>query len=361
MTDKIEENTVEEAKTAKGNKTLKVLRIITAGLLAVFIILAGTVAGVVLAMREIGKSNLADRREDPDRYDDYVYDPDVIRFNGETYRYNKDLTNFLFLGIDNKELGNPEHEYAGGGFSDVILLGVLDEKNAKLTVLQIDRNTVVPVKAYDGEGASLGTSDTQIARAYSYGDGKEKSVVLSIAAVSELLFGVPVNGYYVLAMPAVATVNDMVGGVTVTLEHDMKLDKKEYKAGTVLKLMGEETELYLRARIGVGDETNASRIARQHEYMRLFIEQARNKMLGDFSLVGEIYNTVMASSCTDVTATEAVYLATEIFGYTIEFRSIAGETVYGSSEESEENSDMFYPDSDELYRTVIDIFYIKEG
>ena len=95
--------------------------------------------------------------------------------------------------------------------------------------------------------------------------------------------------------------------------------------------------------------------------MRLFIEQARNKMLGDFSLVGEIYNTVMASSYTDVTATEAVYLATEIFGYTIEFRSIAGETVYGSSEESEENSDMFYPDSDELYRTVIDIFYIKEG
>ena len=155
--------------------------------------------------------------------------------------------------------------------------------------------------------------------------------------------------------------NDMVGGVTVTLEHDMKLDKKEYKAGTVLKLMGEEAELYLRARTGVGDETNASRIARQQEYMKLFIEQAKNKMLGDFSLVGEIYNTVMASSCTDVTATEAVYLATEIFGYTIEFRSIAGETVYGSSEESEENSDMFYPDSDELYRTVIDIFYVKEG
>ena len=112
-------------------------------MLAVFIILAGTVLGVVLAMREIGKSNLADRREDPDKYYDYVYDPDVIRFNGETYRYNKDLTNFLFLGID-------------------------------------------------------------------------------------------------------------------------------------------KPELYLRARIGVGDETNASRIARQQEYMKLFIEQARNKMLGDF-------------------------------------------------------------------------------
>ena len=106
--------------------------------------------------------------------------------------------------------------------------------------------------------------------------------------MSELLFGVPVNGFYVLAMPAVATVNDMVGGVTVTLAHDKKLDKKEYKAGTVLKLMGEETELYLRARTGVGDETNASRIARQQEYMKLFIEQAKNKMLGDFSLVGEI-------------------------------------------------------------------------
>lgn len=361
MTEKIEENTVEEAKTAKGNKTLKVLRIITAGLLAVFIILAGTVAGVVLAMREIGKNNLADRREDPDRYDDYVYDPDVIRLDGETYRYNKDLTNFLFLGIDREELGNPDKKYAGGGFSDVILLGVLDEKNSKLTILQIDRNTVVPVKAFDGEGAPLGTADSQIARAYSYGDGREKSIGLSTAAVSELLFGVPVNGYYALAMPAVQTINDMIGGVTVTLENDMTLWKKKYKAGTTLKLLGKEAEAYLSAREGVGDGTNASRIARQQEYMKLFLEQAKNKMLGDFSLVGDIYNTVTEKSCTDITASEAVYLATEISKYTIEFRSIAGETVPGNDEESEENSDMFYPDTDELYRMIIDIFYVKEG
>ena len=361
MTDKIEENKVEETEATKSNKTLKFLRIITAGLLAVFIVVAGTVLGVVLAMREIGKSNLADRRDDPDKYYDYIYDPEVIRLDGETYRYNKDLTNFLFVGIDKDELGNPDHEYAGGGFSDVILLGVLDEKESKLTVLQIDRNTVVPVKAYDGEGAPLGTSDTQIARAYSYGDGREKSIELTSAAVSELLFGVPVNGYYALAMPAVAIVNDMIGGVTVTLSEDMKLDKKEYAAGTTLKLLGEEAVLYLRARTGVGDETNASRLARHQEYLRLFVEQAKKKMLGDFSLVGDIYSTVIESSCTDITASEAVYLATEISGYTIEFRSIAGETVYGGQEDSEENSDMFYPDTDELYRMIIDIFYVKEG
>ena len=56
-------------------------------------------------------------------------------------------------------------------------------------------------------------------------------------------------------------------------------------------------------------------------------------------------------------------LVLELIGekYTIEFCSIAGETVYGADEDSKENSDMFYPDPDELYRTVIDIFYVKEG
>ncbi len=39
----------------------------------------------------------------------------------------------------------------------------------------------------------------------------------------------------------------------------------------------------------------------------------------------------------------------------------SGYSRYGADEDSEENSDMFYPDSDELYRTVIDIFYVKEG
>ncbi len=361
MADKIEENKVEETESAKGNKTLKVLRIITAGLLAVFIILAGTVAGVLLAMREIGKNSLADRREDPDKYNDYIYDPDVIRLNGETYRYNKDLTNFLFLGIDQDELGNPEKEYAGGGFSDVILFGVIDEKNSKLTVIQIDRNTVVPVKAYDGEGAPLGTSDTQIARAYSYGDGREKSIELASEAVSELLFGVPVNGYYALAMPAVGTVNDMIGGVTVTLDVDMKLNKTEYTAGTTLTLLDKEAIAYLSARKEVGDGTNASRITRQQEYLKLFVEQAKKKMLGDFSLVGDIYNAVTEKSCTDITASEAVYMATDISKYTIEFCSVAGETVPGNTEDSEENADMFYPDTDELYRMIIDIFYVKEG
>ena len=360
MSDKIEENTAQETDAVKGSRILKILRIITATLLAIFIILAGTVVGAVLAMREIGRGNLADRRDDRNSYQDYIYDPDVIRLDGEIYRYNKDLTNFLFLGIDKEELGNPEHEYAGGGFSDAILFGVLDEKNSKLTVIQIDRNTVVPVKAYDGQGSPLGTSDTQIARAFSYGDGKEKSVELARSAVSELLFGVPVNGWYVLCVPAVGTINDMVGGVTVTLTEDMQLDKKKYTAGTTLKLKGEEAALYLSARKKAGDGTNASRISRQQEYMILFLEQAKKKMLGDFSLVGEIYNTVREKSCTDIGASEAVYLATEIFGYEIEFRSIAGKTV-SAEDDDEENSDLFYPDADELYRMVIDIFYTKEG
>ncbi len=358
MTDILEENKVEETKTTKKNKAAKALKIIGVGVLALIIILVGTVLGVVFAMRQIGKNSMADRREDPNRYEDYIYDPDVIRLNGETYRYNKELTNFLFLGIDREELGNTENEYAGGGFSDVILLGVIDEKNQKLTVISIDRNTEVPVKAYDGEGRPLGTSDSQIARAYSYGDGREKSVELSKAAVSELLFGVPINGWYSMATSAVGTVNDMIGGVSVTLTEDMKWEKKEFSAGETVKLLGKDAENYLRARQDVGDGSNEGRISRQQQYLTAFVEQAKSAMMGDFSLVGDIYNAVMESSCTDITASEAVYMATDISKYKIEFRSIAGETVHNSQED---NADLFYPDTDELYRMVIDVFYIKEG
>ena len=86
MTDKNEENKVEETEATKVNNALKILRVFVAVLLAIFIIVAGTALGAVFAMRRIGKNNLADRREDPDRYEDYIYDPDVIRLNGETYR-----------------------------------------------------------------------------------------------------------------------------------------------------------------------------------------------------------------------------------------------------------------------------------
>jgi anionic cell wall polymer biosynthesis LytR-Cps2A-Psr (LCP) family protein len=149
----------------------------------------------------------------------------------------------------------------------------------------------------------------------------------------------------------------MVGGVTVTLDVDMTLDKIDYLAGDTVTLKGKSAVIFLSARSEVGDGSNAARISRQRQYMKAFIDQAKSTMMGDFTLVGDIYNTVMEKSCTDITASEAVYLATDISKYQIEFRTIAGKTVSGN----EDGTDMFYPDTDELYRTVIDIFYVKEG
>ncbi len=356
LAENIEKDTVEEPKTTTKSKAIKVLRIASVALLAALIILGGTAAGVFFAMREIGKNSLANRREEETGYDDYEYDPDLIRFNGETYRYNSALTNILFMGIDKKELGNPDNSYAGGGFSDVLLLGVLDEKNSRLTVISIDRNTVVPVQSYDGEGKPLGTTDAQIARAFSYGDGREKSIALTEDAVSELLYGIPIHARYAMSVSAVGTVNDMIGGVTVTLNDDMTIGKKKYKAGDKVTLKGDNASAFLQARIGVGDDSNAQRIGRQQQYLSAFVQKAKSTMKGDFSLVGKIFDKVMQKSCTDLKASEAVYLASVASELEIKFVSIAGRTVLG-----EENADLFYPDTDALYQSIIDVFYIKEG
>ena len=56
---------------------------------------------------------------------------------------------------------------------------------------------------------------------YSFGDGKVTSCQYMVDAVSNLFYGMPINGYVALNMNAVAMINDAVGGVTVTVPEDM--------------------------------------------------------------------------------------------------------------------------------------------
>lgn len=118
-----------------------------------------------------------------------------VVYEGKEYEYNDHLSNFLFMGIDKREKIETEQGKANAGQADAIFLLSWDRVKRHMSMLSIPRDTIAEIEVFDQNGASLGMTKDHINLAYGYGDGKSISCDLMKQAVSNLLYGLPIQGY----------------------------------------------------------------------------------------------------------------------------------------------------------------------
>lgn len=150
-------------------------------------------------------------------------DSTTVTYQGEKYKYNRDLKNIVFFGVDKREAVQVQ-EYPGrGGQSDAILLLVMDKEKKTTQMLQVSRDSMVNLKIYDTDGNLLTEKRGQLALQYAYGDGEKKSCRLARDAVSELLYGIPISGYISLNMDGIVSIVDAIGGGADDIERGLHL------------------------------------------------------------------------------------------------------------------------------------------
>ena len=71
------------------------------------------------------------------------------------------------------------------------------------------------IEVFNPTGKSLGMTTDHINIQYAYGDGRQKSCELMKTAVSNLLNGLPVQGYCAMNMDGISVITDYVGGVAM--------------------------------------------------------------------------------------------------------------------------------------------------
>ena len=285
-------------------------------------------------------------------------DPDVIWYNGKAYRYNHDLVTMLVMGIDQESDTIEEKDDVSGesGQADTIFLMVMDKSKDEIKMISISRDTMTQIKTFDYKGNYLGKSKNHLGLAYSFGDGKVTSCQYMVDAVSNLFYGMPINGYVALNMNAVAMINDAVGGVQVTVlddviypEYDMDLHQ-----GDEVTLTGHQAYWYVRGRNENVFNSSSLRLERQKQFLTTFIAQAKNKAVTNPSIAVDLYNTISKYMVTDIDITKFTYLASEALGYNFDIShlyTMQGETLMGDKYEE------FYVDDDALYQLIIDVFY----
>lgn len=272
----------------------------------------------------------------------------IVTYEGKKYQYNKNLKNLVFLGIDKREEVEVQKYPGRGGQSDCILLLVMDEKEKTTQLLQISRDSMVNLKIYDAEGTLLAEEQGQIALQYAYGDGEKKSCRLARDAVSELLFGMPVEGYVSLNMDGIVTIVDTLGGIPITFEEDYTYVDPAYEKGAAVTLDGAAAEKFVRYRDSQVTGSNNDRMERQTIFLQALLKSVKSYVHGE-----KDYDTLLDSAdpymVTDLKAEEMKAMSEYQIQEKIE--KVPGETVAG------EVHDEYHVDDDALYELILDIFY----
>ena len=331
-------------------KSKKVLMIILCIILAIIISLFSLFA----TLRFIGKKQFhkGDANISTDSVD--ILEDESITYNGKQYVLNPDIISVLFIGIDKKAISN-NSSYGNNGQADVIILGAIDTKTGHITMIPISRETMADINTYSSSGSFAGTENAQICLSYAYGTSAEESSENVINSIKRVLYGINIGSYVTMDMSGISNFTKVIGGVDLVAQEDiMYFGKVKFAKGEKLNLSGADALDYIHYRSDNIDG-NKNRMQRQKQFLSALISKAGNKVMSDFSLIGKYYSSLSGYTQTDITLSQATYLASlclqQDLGSKIEYKNIEGELKTG--EEWVE----FYPEEDSIISTVVSTFY----
>ena len=206
---------------------------------------------------------------------------EYIEYEGSQYPVKRRMSSILLIGTDNyadtaeevKNTGNYNFQFA-----DFLGILVFDHDNKTVTPFQINRDTIANVPWITSSGKVEGYGVMQITFAHTFGSGREDSCENTVAAVRGLLFNAPIDHYLAFTMDAVPVMNDLVGGVTVTLEDDVPVLGEEYVKGATVTLHVSQAENLSRLFPNAKQRTYPVVMARLNEprlFSKLFSCEAR--------------------------------------------------------------------------------------
>lgn len=335
-----------ESNNIKKNFKHKKLVIVLSVILAVIICFISAYFIIIkVGEAKLRKKLNADTAKLPVNDSDVLPEDADAYYNGAAYNYNEKLINILLIGVDNRTVNTGQKHQA-----DALYLISLDPDSKAVNVIAISRNTLAEMDICDSSGQVFSTAKQQLCLSYSYGINHKQSSELACKAVSNFLYGVPINGYYTIFMNSIKDIVNSVGGVPVHITEDLTSVNSKFKAGSDVTVTGDTVLAYLRHR----GESNEPRLERQKVFILSFVSQAKKAVLKDLSLPSKMYNKLAAHTVTDVSAASAVYLASEALNADFRLLNIAGAT----------GSDGFYEtftaDEEQLYSLLIDVFYKKQ-
>ena len=155
-----------------------------------------------------------------------------------------------------------------------------------------------------------------IALSYAYGDGLNVSCELCREAVSTLFHGLEIDGYGAFFLGGLSKLNDVLGGVTVTVPEDLPFQMAAFRGmtpGSTVTLTGDQARAFIQWR-EEDAAGNDGRMQRQKQFLLSAVSQLRQQIRRNPTSALSLYNAVSDYVLTDLDLSRIAYLATEAAG-----------------------------------------------
>ncbi len=285
-----------------------------------------------------------------------------IKLNGKTYTYDHRIETWLFIGTDGSGDEDAQGEDYIGSMADFLLLAVVDKTDKTYGFIQINRDTITDVTMMQKDGSGLASAELQICTAHWYGGNPQQSCENTVEAVSKLLGGVTIEGYYSIGMDAMPTLNHAVGGVEVKVIGDFSKVDPTLKEGETVLLDDEQAYTYVRGRMNVGDGSNEQRMQRQDQYMKALFAKVEQTFKKNPKFLNSLYSQLDEEAVTNTKGRDVSRIISSLAGG--ESRGIfqfEGETTLGQRLGDGIDHIEFFPDEASVEKIMKELYHLEES
>ena len=290
-----------------------------------------------------------------------LFEENTVFWNGKTYKRNTYVKAVLCMGVDRDGPMTETTLSGDGGQADGIFLLANDTARGSMKILLIPRDSMTEITKTDTSwtetnGAKLGEVVDHLSLSYAYGDGREKSCEYTKQAVSHLLMGLKIDSYMAADLEIIASLNDEVGGVTVTIPTmGMEQADPEFVFGQTVRLKGEQAERFVRFRDTERDNSAISRMEQQKLYISGFFQAVKEKSRTESSITEHLFEMSQDYMVTDMAKDE--YLKLAINALEGEGLTSASFKMAPGTGTATETYDEYYVDQEALVPILLDLFY----
>lgn len=280
-----------------------------------------------------------------------------IKLGERTYEFSHPVKTYLIMGTDasgNEEAFDDTYQ---GAMADALMLVMVDDEDESYGILQLNRDTITEITMLQKDGSGYASADMQLCTAHWYGADKQASCENTVQAVSDMLGGLPIDGYYALQMKAVPLLNEAVGGVSVTFEEDLTELDPQMKAGETITLTDEQADLLLRSRMSLKDDRNSERMSRQQIFFNAFFKQVQKENGADTNFVINLYDRLHPYATEDININELTAMLKNMDTYTNKgIFTIDGESKLGEKLGDGKEHWEFYMDDKSLENVMCELY-----
>ena len=331
----------------KGKKILHYVLSGLAGLFAIVVLVIGT--SYLQGKKNLSKNLLGLDETDIKR------SYETKNWGEKDYYYKDNLVNILCIGVDKEEEMALRNDVDNSiGQADAIFLVSLDLEEEEVHLITIPRDTMVKLEMYNSDGYYMGARPGQITLQYAYADGLHNSAYLTVYQVSRLLDDIPIHAYVAINVYSLWNLNDIIGGVDITMDEDYTLFNPAFEKGETVHLTGNLLENYIRGRDKTERGSSYKRNHRLKQYMLAYFEQAKEAVKEDIKIPFYCLEALKDNMVTNITEDEMIYLLSQVLDCSFseeKIYTIPGEQILGEQYEE------FYVDEAGLEEFIIELFY----